>query len=347
MPSANTTAIKPLPRILLDGHGGDGAPDVVLDALQQTLASPLPKAKFGVCGLVEIIEPALKARGLDGLVEIVPATEVIDMCDAPALAVRKKKQSSMHVSARAVRDGDWDAFVSAGNTGALMAVSKLILKTLPGIDRPAIASHIPAVDGGTFFLDIGANAECSSENLVQFAVMGSCYLQAAEGMKSPRVGLLNIGTEEGKGTDVIKMAAARLKDSELNYIGFVEGTDLFSDSVDVVVCDGFIGNVSLKTMEGLAKFMLSTIKQELTSSVVAKTGALLAKGALKRVKNNMNPSEHNGAPLLGLNGIVVKSHGGADAYAYACAIQVARREVEANLIERTIQSMNVLAEANT
>jgi len=342
-----TTSEHTLPRIILDGHGGDAAPDVVLDALKQVLASSSVKAKFAVCGLVEVLEPALKARGLDGQVELVPATDVIAMDDAPAIAVRRKKQSSMHVAARAVRDGDWDALVSAGNTGALMAISKFILKTLPGIDRPALASMIPAVDGGTFFLDIGANVDCSSEHLVQLAVMGSCYLQAAEGVESPRVGLLNIGSEEGKGTDVVKAAAPRLRDSNLNFIGNVEGTDLFSDKVDVVVCDGFVGNIALKTMEGVAKLMLDTIKRELTSSLSAKAGALLSRKALKRVKGALHPSEHNGAPLLGLNGIVVKSHGGADVRGYACAIEVAIREVEANLIERTIESMNAMAEASS
>jgi glycerol-3-phosphate acyltransferase PlsX len=354
MPKANEPselALKPvsekkLARILLDGHGGDGAPNVVLDALKQTLASSSKKAKFGVCGLVEVLEPALKARGLEGKVEIIPATEVIEMHDSPAIAVRRKKQSSMHVAARAVRDGEWDAMVSAGNTGALMAISKLILKTLPGIDRPALASMIPATDGGTFFLDIGANIDCSSEHLVQLAVMGSCYLQAAEGIKSPRVGLLNVGTEDGKGTDVVKAAAPILWASNLNFIGNVEGTDLFSDRVDVVVCDGFVGNIALKTMEGVANLMLGTIKKELTSSLISKVGALLAGKALKRVKHALHPSEHNGAPLLGLNGIVVKSHGGADAHGYACAIAVAQREVEADLIARTNEAMNAMAEVS-
>jgi len=333
-----------IPRILLDGHGGDGAPDVVLDALQATIASPSTKAKFGVCGLEEVLTPALEARGLLDQVEIVPSAEFIEMTDAPAIAVRRKKQSSIHVGARAVRDGDWDAMVSAGNTGALMAISKLILKTLPGIDRPALASMVPAMDGGTFLLDIGANVDCSSDHLVQLAVMGSCYLQAAEGIENPRVGLLNIGTEDGKGTDVIKAAAPRLKESNLNFIGNVEGTDIFSDRVDVIVCDGFIGNVALKTMEGVADLILGTLKKELTSSITAKAGALLSRKALKRVKTALSPSEHNGAPLLGLNGIVVKSHGGADVRGYACAIEVAIREVEAGLIERTIEAMNIMAE---
>jgi len=331
-------------RILVDGHGGDDAPHIVIDALAQVHAKQKGSVKFGICGQVEVLEPVLRAKGLLDVVDIVPASDVIEMCDAPAVALRRKKQSSMHVAARAVRDGEWDAMVSAGNTGALMAISKLILKTLPGIDRPAVSSMIPAAGGSTFFLDIGANVDCSSEHLVQFAVMGSCYLQAAEGIESPRVGLLNIGSEEIKGTDVIKVAAARLRESNLNFIGNVEGTDIFTDKVDVVVCDGFVGNVALKSMEGLAKLMLTQIKTELTSSLVAKTGALLAGKALRRVKNALHPSEHNGAPLLGLNGIVVKSHGSADAYAYACAIDVAIREVEAKLIERTIETMNHMAE---
>jgi len=331
-------------RIIVDGHGGDSAPHVVVDALAEILSSQT-QVEFGICGQPEVLQPVLQSKGLEGIVKIIPAEDVIDMCDAPALALRRKKQSSMHVAARAVRDGDWDAMVSAGNTGALMAISKLILKTLPSIDRPALASMIPAADGGTFFLDIGANVDCSSEHLVQFAVMGSCYLQAAEGIDSPRIGLLNIGSEDVKGTDVIKVAATRLKASDLNFIGNVEGTDLFGDQVDVVVCDGFVGNVSLKTMEGVAALMLKTVKEELTSSWVAKMGAMLSGKALKRVKNALHPSEHNGAPLLGLNGIVVKSHGSADAHGYACAIDVAIREVEAGLIERTLDTMNQMSDA--
>jgi len=332
-------------RILVDGHGGDGAPGVVVDALVQTLRNPNPELKLGIVGQPEVLLPALEARGISDRVEIVPAEDVIDMCESPALALRRKKNSSVHVGARAVRDGDWDALVSAGNTGALMAISKMILKTIPGIDRPALASMVPSVEGGTFFLDIGANVDCTSEHLLQFAVMGSCYMQAAEGVESPRVGLLNIGSEDIKGTDVVKVAATKLQDSGLNFIGNVEGTDLFGESVDVVVCDGFVGNVSLKTMEGVAELILRQLKKELTSSVVAKTGAMLASGALKRVKNALHPSEHNGAPLLGLNGIVVKSHGSADAYAYACAIDVAIREVQADLISNIVETMNGLAEA--
>jgi len=331
-------------RILVDGHGGDGAPGIVVDAVAQALKSNSNLA-IGIVGQPEVLLPALEAAGVSGLVELVEATDVIDMCEAPAVALRRKKNSSIHVGARAVRDGQWDALVSAGNTGALMAISKLVLKTIPGIDRPAIASMIPSLGGGsTLFLDIGANVDCTSEHLLQFAVMGSCYMQAAEGIEYPRVGVLNIGSEEIKGTDVVKVAATKLQESGLNFIGNVEGTDIFSDTVDVVVCDGFVGNVALKTMEGVAKLILQQLKTELTSSVIAKTGALLASGALRRVKDALHPSEHNGAPLLGLNGIVVKSHGGADAYAYACAIDVAAREVQANLIENIVETMNGMTE---
>lgn len=338
-------------RILVDGHGGDDAPTMVLDALVIALSSAFSSCHagaltLGVVGQEDLLRPLLEQRGIAERVAIVPASEVIGMCDSPSQALRRKKDSSMHVGARMVRDGYWDAFVSAGNTGALMAVSRLVLKTLPGIDRPAIASMIPAVNGGrTLMLDAGANSECTSEHLVQFAVMGSCYMQAAEGIAAPRVGLLNIGSEEIKGTDVIKLTSARLAESGLNYIGNVEGTDLFGDDVDVVVCDGFVGNVALKTMEGTARFLAQAMRAELTSGMVAKTGALLARSALRRFKDRVNPGKYNGAPLLGLNGIVVKSHGGADAESFSSAIAVACREVGENLTDRITESVQELMEA--
>lgn len=332
-------------RILVDGHGGDAAPAMVLDALEMVL-SPEFSSSFsspltlGIVGKREVLTPMLCERGIEKHVTLIPATDVIGMCDSPAHAVRRKKDSSMHVAARLVRDGEWDALVSAGNTGALMAVSKLVLKTLPGIDRPAIASMIPAVDGGcTLMLDAGANSECTSDHLVQFAIMGSCYMQAAEKIAEPRVGLLNIGSEEIKGTDVIKLTSSKLTDTNLNYIGNVEGNDIFGDDVDVVVCDGFVGNVALKTMEGTARFLADSMRKELTSNMVAKTGALLARGALSRFKDRVNPGRYNGAPLLGLNGIVVKSHGGADAESFVSAISVACREVDENLTDRITNSI--------
>jgi len=336
--------------VLVDGHGGDDAPVMVLDALALMLkssAKAIPaKLILGVVGQPDVIAPLLKERGIDGVVELIPCTDVIGMCDSPSQALRRKKDSSIHVGARMVRDGAWDAFVSAGNTGALMAISRLILKTLPGIDRPAIASMIPATNGGcTLLLDAGANVDSNSDHLLQFGIMGSCYMQAAEGIESPRVGLLNIGSEDIKGTDVVKVTATRLAESGLNFIGNVEGTGLFGDEVDVVVCDGFVGNVALKTMEGTARFLASNMRQELTSGIIAKAGALLARSALIRFKDKVNPGKYNGAPLLGLNGIVVKSHGSADAASFISAISVAYREVGEQLIERITATLQEGLEA--
>ena len=334
-------------RVLADGHGGDHGVPMIVEAMADILSGRsdirADGMQLGICGRSEEIAPILKDHGIAGKVEIVPASDVIEMCESPSSVLRRKKDSSIHVGARVVRDGEWDAFVSAGNTGALMAVSRMLLKTLPGVDRPAIASLIPSVGGGaTLFLDVGANVDCTSDHLMQFAVMGSCYMQAAHGIASPRVGLLNIGTEDIKGTDVVKLTATELRESSLNFIGFVEGTDLFSDAVDVVVCDGFVGNVALKTMEGTAKYLIRQLREALTSTLMAKAGAVLARDALTRMKERTNPSAYNGAPLLGLNGIVVKSHGSADAHAYACALDSARREVDAGLIERIAASMQEL-----
>ncbi len=332
-------------RILVDGHGGDDAPRTVIDALKQTLSESDSSIELGIVGRPEELEPELARAGIAERIELVAASEVIEMCESPLTALRRKKDSSIHVGARQVRDGAWDALVSAGNTGALMAISKLILKTLPGIDRPAIASVIPGIGGKTLLLDSGANVDVSSEHLVQFAIMGSCYMQAAEGLESPRVGLLNIGSEDIKGTDVVKVAASELRQTPLNFVGNVEGTDIFLDTVDVVVCDGFAGNVALKTMEGAARFILHSLKEAVAESATARAGMVLARGALKRFKARIDPGEHNGAPLLGLNGVVVKSHGGADAYAYARAIGVAHREVSNGLIERIVSVMNEWTEA--
>lgn len=338
-------------RILVDGHGGDAAPDVVLDALEIILKTDFPAQppgtlKLGIVGQEDVIKPLLRARGIEERVELIAATEVVGMCESPLHAMRRKKDSSIHVGARSVRDGHWDALVSGGNTGALMAISKFMLKTLPGIDRPALASMIPAMNGRrTLMLDAGANAECNSDHLVQFAIMGSCYMQDAEGVKSPRVGLLNIGSEDFKGTDVIKLTSSKLAETELNFIGNVEGNDLSAGTVDVVVCDGFVGNVALKTIEGTARWLISNMKAEFASGVVSKTGALLARGALNRFRDSLNPSKYNGAPLLGLNGIVVKSHGGADAEGFVTAISMACREVGENLTDHIAQSIQDSLEA--
>jgi len=338
-------------RILVDGHGGDAAPAMVLEALDMALSASFSARfsgalKLGIVGQAAVLQPLLQARGIEDRVSLIAATEVVGMCDSPSHALRRKKGSSIHVGATMVRDGQWDAFVSAGNTGALMAISKIILRMLPGIDRPAIASMVPAVNNGrTLMLDAGANSECTSNHLVQFAIMGSCYMQAAEGIEHPRVGLLNIGSEDIKGTDVIKLTSTKLAATELNYIGNVEGTDISGNDVDVVVCDGFVGNVALKTIEGTARFLANSIKAELTSDVISKAGALLARSALKRFKDKVNPSKYNGAPLLGLNGIVVKSHGGTDADGFVSAIAVACKEVSESLTDHITESVQEMIEA--
>jgi len=334
-------------RILVDGHGGDHAPGIVIEALQSLVKQYGEQLTLGIVGSPEVLEPALQEAGLSNSVELIPASEIIDMCESPATALRRKKDSSIHVGARQVRDGHWDALVSAGNTGALMAISKFILKTLPGVDRPAIASMIPSEGGKTLLLDAGANVDSSSEHLTQFAIMGSCYMQAAEGIDAPRVGVLNIGSEDIKGTDVVKMAGASISELDLNYVGNVEGTDLFLDTVDVAVCDGFVGNVALKTMEGVAHFLMANLKRKLTSSLSAKIGMLFARSAMKRLKVRIDPSEYNGAPLLGLNGVVVKSHGGANALGFVRAVEVAHREVESELGSRIVDAMNRWQEQST
>jgi len=337
-------------RILVDGHGGDLAPRIIIESLQQILSGGEGSGgkdsgggnsiELGIVGQPALLTPALDAAGIADRVEVIPASQIIDMCEPPAMALRRKKDSSIHVGARQVRDKHWDALVSAGNTGALMAISKFILKTLPGIDRPAIASMIPAIDGQTLLLDAGANVDSASEHLVQFAVMGSCYMQAAEGVDSPRVGLLNIGSEDIKGTDVVKVAALELREINLNFVGNVEGTDIFLDTVDVVVCDGFVGNVALKTMEGVAYFIMHSLRRKISGSLSAKAGMVLARGAMRRLKSRIDPAEYNGAPLLGLNGVVVKSHGSADSRAFSRAIMVAHREVKSSLGEHIIEAMN-------
>ncbi|MDQ7011949.1 MAG: phosphate acyltransferase PlsX [Mariprofundaceae bacterium] len=345
MTETETSTEPKVVRILADGHGGDHGPAVVVAALAKVLAGEVRTpgdVELGIVGREADIVPLLEQCGIAGRVRFIAATEVVEMDESPSIALRRKKDSSIHVAARMVRDGEWDALVSAGNTGALMAISKLILRMLPGVDRPAIASVVPAVDGCTLLLDAGANVDCNSGHLLQFALMGSCYMQAAENIAKPRVGLLNIGTEEIKGTDVVKLTTGKLQNTSLNFIGNVEGTDIFTDRVDVVVCDGFVGNISLKTMEGTAKFLMHHLKAELTSGIMAKTGALLARNALKRLRDTINPSEYNGAPLLGLNGIVVKSHGSADAY--ACAIDVAHRQVASGMSQHIVEAMHAWVE---
>ena len=262
------------------------------------------------------------------------ASEVVAMDEPPSKALRLKKDSSMRVAVNLVKSGQARAAISAGNTGALMAIARFVLKTLPGIDRPAIVSALPAVLRPVHMLDLGANAECSAEQLLQFAIMGAALVTAVHGVERPRVALLNIGSEEIKGNDVIRRAAALLQDSPINYIGFVEGDGVFFSDVHVVVCDGFIGNIALKTGEGIAKLIRQFMRQEFERNIFTKAAAAASAPALKALSKRIDPRRYNGASFVGLQGIVIKSHGSADALSFGNALDVAIREVEKDVPAR-------------
>ena len=281
------------------------------------------------------IDPALRSR-----LSIVPASEVVTMADSVEVALRRKKDSSMRLAVQQVKDGQAHACISAGNTGAWMAISRYVLKTLEGIDRPAIATSIPNQTGrATTVLDLGANVDCQAEHLLQFAIMGAALSQAVDHRERPTIGLLNIGEEVIKGNEVVKEAAELLRASQLNFHGNVEGNDIFKGTVDVVVCDGFVGNVVLKSVEGLAKMLSNIIREEFKRSVVTMLAALIAKPVLNRLRDRVDNRRYNGAALLGLRGVVFKSHGSADAYAFGFALERTREAVVSNLLERTASAV--------
>ena len=329
--------------------GGDFGPEVVLPAAVQVL-----KKHKNVSIILVGDEAVLKAQaeqcGIDlagalaGRIEIQHASQVIEMHDEPALAIRKKKDSSMRVAIDLVHQGRAQAAVSAGNTGALMGTAKFVLKTISGIDRPAICTTIPSVTGHTHMLDLGANVDCTAENLFQFAVMGSVLAEAVDNVERPRVGLLNIGSEAMKGNALVKEADALLASAPINYIGFVEGDDIYNGRTDVVVCDGFVGNVSLKTSEGVAKMISHFMKEEFTRSLYNKIAAMIAMPVLKAFRKRIDPRAYNGASMLGLNGIVIKSHGGADIFGFANAIEIAVLEVEKTVPQHIRSKMEPLLE---
>jgi len=262
------------------------------------------------------------------------ASEVVAMDEAPALALKKKKDSSMRVAINLVKDQSAQACVSAGNTGALMATSKFVLKTISGISRPAICTILPSMTGHTHMLDLGANLECTPENLREFAIMGSVLAQSVDGLENPSVGLLNIGSEAMKGSESVKQASQLIEASGLNYHGFVEGDDIYKGTVNVVVTDGFVGNVSLKTGEGLAALVNHVLRREFKKNFVTKLTAIIALPVLNAVRKILDPRRYNGASLLGLNGIVVKSHGGADTSSFFNAIKIASIEIEKDVPQR-------------
>lgn len=314
---------------------GDRGPDVVIEAALECLEEA-PRLALILVGDSGVIEPLVAGHDYlaDKRIRIRHATEVVGMDEPPQQVMRGKKDSSMRVAINLVKEDAAQACVSAGNTGALMATARFVLKTLPGIDRPAIISPIPAMNGHTLMLDLGANTDCTSEHLFQFGVMGSALAAAAYEIERPALGVLNVGAEEIKGNDRVKQAGKLLSDSGLNYIGFVEGNDIFSGRVDVVVSDGFVGNVALKTIEGLARMISGYIRQEFTRNQFTKLLGGISSPVLKALKRRLDPRLYNGASLLGLNGIVIKSHGGADKVSFAHAIRTAMLEADKQVPRR-------------
>ena len=335
--------------IAVDAMGGDHGPSVTVPASLDFLAAD-PDAELLLVGLKEPLERELaRHRGTGhARITIVPATEVVGMEEDVRTAIRTKKHSSMRVAIDLVKEGRAQACVSAGNTGALMGTAKFVLKTLPGIDRPAICAVLPTRKGQVYALDLGANADCTPEHLLQFAIMGSTLVKAVEGKDNPTVGLLNIGSEEIKGNEVVKKAGELLRAAPLNFHGNVEGDDIYKGTTDVVVCDGFAGNVALKTSEGLAKMLGDFLKEEYTRNWLSRIAAAVSYPVIKRFRRRVDHRRYNGAALLGLKGIVVKSHGSADRLAFATALKRAASEASHGLIERIgeeIARLNALTPA--
>ncbi len=313
--------------IALDAMGGDHGVSVAAPAALWMLRKQ-PSLEILLVGQRDAIDKALDGETHERL-HIREATQVVSMDEPPADALRKKKDSSMRVAINLVKEGAADACVSAGNTGALMATSRFVLKTLPGIDRPAIMAIVPTMTGRTYMLDLGANSQCTAEQLFQFALMGAVVVEGLEDIDhAPKVGLLNIGEEDIKGNDTIREAARMLSETSLNYVGFIEGDSIADHKADVVVCDGFSGNIALKCMEGTAKLVAHFLEREFRSSPYGWFAGLVALPLLRSLRKRLDPRRYNGASLVGLKGIVVKSHGGADSLAMAQAIKVATLEVE-------------------
>jgi glycerol-3-phosphate acyltransferase PlsX len=333
-PKSNTTTIA------IDAMGGDHGPKVTVPAAINFLNKVNAKShRVILVGKPEpIAELVAEHKGeallKSGSLAIQAASEVVEMDESPALALKRKKDSSMRVAINLVKDGTAQAAVSAGNTGALMATARFVLKTISGVDRPAIISTMPCQDTSqtVHMLDLGANVDSSPEMLVQFAVMGSVLTEFVDRKKAPRVGLLNVGAEEIKGSEKVKKASILLANSKLNYVGYVESDELFSGKVDVIVCDGFEGNVALKASEGTAKLIFNVLKEEFKRSFLTKALALLCMPILKAMQSRLDPRLHNGATLIGLNGIVIKSHGGTDELGFLHAIQEANKQAEMDVI---------------
>ncbi len=312
---------------------GDLGPQVVIAAALNALTE-FDDIELVVVGEQAILEEILRKQAPSGVpprLSVQHASEVVEMDELPTHALRNKKDSSMRVAINLVKSAEVAAAVSAGNTGALMATAKFVLKTLPGVSRPAIATAVPAIGGHTHLLDLGANIDSSAEQLYQFAVMGAALAEAVDGTGAPKLGLLNVGAEEIKGSAEVKEAGKLLAQSGLNYCGFVEGDDIYAGTVDVIVCDGFVGNVALKTSEGLARMISHKLKGQFSRNLLTRFSALAALPVLKAFRREIDPRRYNGASLLGLTGIVVKSHGGADEVSFGNAIRIARLEAMMNI----------------
>ena len=315
--------------------GGDHGPSVTVAAClaflrQQPLASVILVGREAVLRAeLSRLQQAESER-----LRILHAEEVVQMDEDPKLALKNKKQSSMRIAINLVKAGDAQCCVSAGNTGALMATAKFVLKTIPGIDRPAIATTLPTQIGHTYVLDLGANVDCTAEHLLQFGIMGSILASAVDRKSSPTVGLLNIGHEEMKGGEVVRRAGELLRSAPIQFVGNVEGDDVYKGTVDVVVCDGFVGNVALKTSEGLARMIAAILKEEFSRNLFTRLAALAAMPVLRAIRHRLDGRRYNGASLLGLRGIVVKSHGSADAFAFQCALEAAFHEASSGILAR-------------
>ncbi|MFZ4536815.1 phosphate acyltransferase PlsX [Propionivibrio sp.] len=318
--------------VAIDCMGGDFGPVVTVRAAHDFVQRH-DDVRVILVGLEEKIRPFLANAG-DNRISVRHASEVVAMDEGPALALRVKKDSSMRVAINLVKLGEADACVSAGNTGALMAISRFVLKMLPGIDRPAICAILPTAKGHTHVLDLGANVDCSPEHLLQFGIMGASLVSAIEHKDRPTVGILNIGAEDIKGNDVVKRAAELLKESGLNFVGNIEGDGIYKGEAEVVVCDGFVGNVALKASEGLAQMLANFLRQEFRRNLLTKLVALIAMPVLRNFKKHVDHRRYNGATLLGLKGIVVKSHGSADVFSFANALDRAAEEARTGVLAR-------------
>lgn len=328
--------------LAIDAMGGDHGFSVIIPASIKALKKN-PYLKLLLVGQEPLLKEALFSCSSELLsrIEIVHAPEVVDMDELPSVALRTKKLSSMRIAINLVKDGQADACVSAGNTGALMATARFVLKTLPGIDRPAIIAELPSRRGKTRVVDLGANVDSCAEHLFQFAVMGSALVQAIDHIAQPRIGVLNIGVEEIKGNDQVKRTAYMLSEcSLLNYIGYVEGDEIYTGDADLIVCDGFVGNVALKTSEGLMRMIMGQIKGVFIKNWTTKLIGLVAMPLMNQLKKQLNPSRYNGATLIGLNGIVIKSHGSASILGFQNAIEQATLQVQNNVVHLVRERIN-------